>query len=106
MLDHALLPLIMQLGLSENGGGSSQTFYIISLAKNGYAGLDVPVEKIVSGHKFIKVEINCKDASGEPYHAVITNGLDKIQDTGAKLAYQNNVWFTIYDAINRISRNR
>lgn len=89
---------------SENSGGSSKTFYILSLAKHGYAALDVPVQAIVSQRKFIKVEITCKDAAGEPYHAFVTNGLDKIRGTDTTMAYQNSIWFAIYDALNKISQ--
>jgi hypothetical protein len=89
---------------SEIGSGSNQTFYILSLSKHGYAGLDIPVKDIVSQRKFIKVEITCRDAAGEPFSKTITNGLDKIKGTQTKIAYQNNVWFTIYDAIDRIGQ--
>lgn len=87
----------------SNSAGSSKDFYVISLAKDGYAGLDVPVEEIVRDRLLLKIEIKCKDAGGNDYSTVITNGLDKIRGTNTKMAYQNNYWFTIYDALDRIS---
>jgi hypothetical protein len=89
----------------EGGGGSSRTTYIISLAKDGYAALDIPeleVVKIVKQRQFLQVKIKCKDAAGNDYSKVITNGLDKIRDKNIKIAYQNNNWQIIYDALDRI----
>ena len=89
----------------SGGGGGTQTFYIISLARDGYAGLEIPaehLERIILQKQFLTIEITCNDAAGNAYSVVITNGLDKIRGTKIKLAYQNNNWKTIYAALNNI----
>lgn len=87
---------------SETSEASSQDFYIVSLAKGGYAGLDIPVNEIVNNRYLLKVEIKCKDAIGKYYETTVTNSFNEIRGTTIHLAYQNNYLQAQRDAFDRI----
>jgi hypothetical protein len=87
---------------NAESAGSGRTFYILSLARNGFARLDLPTEEIVRKSLLLRVRIKCKDASGKDYETVITNGFDKIKGTSTKIAYQNNYWLMLYGVIKEV----
>jgi hypothetical protein len=91
---------------NEKSSGSSRTFYILSLAKDGYAELYLAehLNKITSEKLYIKVTINCKDAAGKDCQKIITNGLDKIRGTSIKMASQYSYWQRLVDALNHIAQ--
>jgi hypothetical protein len=87
---------------NETSEASSQEFYIVSLAKGGYAGLDIPVNEIVNKQHLLTVEIECKDAFGNAYATTVTNSFNKIRGTTTQIAYQNNYAQAQRDAFDRI----
>jgi len=93
-------------GNTENTLEAPRTFYILSLAKDGYAALylDLHLNKITSQKLHIRVKINCKDVAGKPCEKIITNGLDKIRGTSIKIASQYSYWQRVIDALNKIAQ--
>ncbi|AIF84153.1 hypothetical protein NTE_02098 [Candidatus Nitrososphaera evergladensis SR1] len=82
---------------------NSKSTYILSLAKGGYAGLDVPIDQIKLNGEILKIMLECKDSSGQDYTAEVLLDFNKIQGSGITIAYQNNYFLTLYDAIKGVS---
>jgi hypothetical protein len=86
-------------------GGSSRTFFIMSLAKDGFAGLDVPYPVIIEEGLILKIQIECKDAAGNNYHTTILNDYAKIKGSSTTMAYQNNYNQSVHVALQDIKRS-
>lgn len=80
----------------ETQVGAGNTHYILSLARDSRAVLEIPISEIISKGQVLKIEITCKDVADRNYKAIIRTDFGEIKGTSTFVAYQ-------YDALLRLT---
>jgi hypothetical protein len=91
-------------GQDLNVNETSKTFYIISLARDTYAKLELPIAEISRAGMKLNISADCLDSSGKKYSTVLAVDFGsplKIKDS---FAFQTSYWAVISGSLESIKQ--